>query len=93
MTNNIRQEAKQLAQQIETLAKEVQVRLDSGNDPMTAASEMVRNSSTFVFVLGEMYGMEMRGKQVKNRAPRDPNFPPRNYHNVRDIVGRFTKNV
>jgi hypothetical protein len=91
INSNIRNEAKKLAQTIETLAKEVQVQLDGGNDPIMVANEMVRNNSTFVFVLGELYAMEQQGKQVKNRAPRDPNAPPRNYHSKRDRIGRFTK--
>ncbi len=50
------------AQQIESLAKQVQTTLTAGGNPLTVAHELVRNSSTFVFVLGEMYALEAVGK-------------------------------
>lgn len=90
-SNTVRNEVKQLAQQIETLAHEVQVRIDAGNDPLTVANELARNSSTFVFVLGEMYALESTGKKHKATTVSNPSGTPRNYHNVRDSLGRFTR--
>jgi len=92
--NTVRNEVKQLAQQIETLAHEVQVKIDQGSDPLTVANELVRNNSTFVFVLGEMYALgQATGKKVRATTVSNPNNTPRNYHNVRDSLGRFTRKV
>jgi len=90
--STVRNEVKQLAQQIETLAHEVQVRIDAGSDPLMVANELARNSSTFVFVLGEMYALEQTtGKSHKATVVSNPSNTTRNYHNVRDALGRFTR--
>lgn len=92
--NTIRNEVKQLAQQIETLAKMVQDQIEQGNNPLVAANELARNSSTFVFTLGEMYALETNtGKAHKAATVSNPNNTSRNYHNVRDSLGRFTRKV
>lgn len=90
-TSTVRNDIKQLAQQIENLAKEVQTKVDQGTDIITVANELVRNSSTFVFTLGEMYALEQSGKKVKVTAVKGPNTKSQNYHNVRDSLGRFTR--
>lgn len=90
-TNNVRNEVSKLAQQIETLARQVQASLASGNDPIGLANELVRNSSTFTFALGELYALETSGKKVKATTVSNPNGTPRKYHNVRDSLGRFTR--
>ncbi len=92
----IRNEVSKLAQQIETLARQVQDKLATGADPIGVANELARNSSTFVFALGEMYALEEAGvkgkKSVKVTTVSNPNnTKPRNYHNVRDSLGRFTR--
>ena len=91
-TRTTRNDVKQLAQQIETLAKEVQNKLDNGGDFLSAANELVRNNVTFVFTLGEVYALEQVGSTTKKtvRGARVASPNP-NYHNVRDSHGRFTK--
>lgn len=90
-TKTVRSAIKQLAQQIENLAHEVQTKVDQGSDLITVANELVRNSSTFVFTLGEMYALEQSGKKVKATTVSNPSGTSRNYHNVRDSLGRFTR--
>lgn len=88
MYNTTRNDVKVLAQQIENLARDVQSKLDNGADFLSSANELVRNTTTFVFSIGEIYALEQSGKgkvtQVKSGS--NPN-----YHNVRDSLGRFTK--
>ena len=89
--NTIRNEVNRLAQAIENLARQVQDKLASGADLIGPANELVRNSSTFTFTLGEMYALEESGKKVKVTTVSNPSGTPRNYHNVRDSLGRFKK--
>lgn len=90
-SNVVRNELTKYAQQIESLAKEVQNKLATGGDPLSVANELVRNSSTFIFTLGEMYALESSGKQVKAKSVSNPNSTPRNYHSKRDALGRFSR--
>jgi hypothetical protein len=94
-TDVVRNEVSKLAQQIETLARQVQDSLAQGRDPIGLANELVRNSSTFVFTLGEMYALEESNKgsnKVKTTVVSNPNnTSARNYHNVRDSLGRFSR--
>jgi hypothetical protein len=90
-TSTVRNEVSKLAQQIEDLARQVQDAISRGTDPISLANELVRNSSTFVFTLGEMYALEESGKKVKGTTVSNPNKTNRNYHNVRDSLGRFTR--
>lgn len=85
--SSVRNDVKQLANQIENLAREVQLKVDQGGDVISVANELVRNSSTFVFTLGEMYALE-RSKKVKTVTVSNAS---RHYHNVRDSLGRFVK--
>jgi hypothetical protein len=94
----VRNELSKYAQQIENLAKQVQTTLSQGGDPLTVANELVRNSSTFIFVLGEMYALERSGKKVKATVVANPSGTPvvatqtpRNRHNLRDASGRFVR--
>jgi len=87
----VRNELTKYAQQIETLAREVQNKLSNGGDPLAVSNELVRNSSTFIFTLGELYALESSGKQVKTKSVSNPNQTSRNYHNKRDVLGRFTR--
>jgi|SRR5277367_2303233 len=95
-TNNVRNEIKQVAQQIETLAQQIQVGLDQGKDIILTANELARNASTFVFTLGALYTLEQNGgkasKTVKTTTVSNPSGTVnRNYHNVRDASGRFAR--
>ena len=94
MSNTTRNDVKQLAANIETLAKEVQSKLDSNGDFLTTANELVRNNLTFVFTLGEFYALQQIGtnKTVRATSVSNPNGTL-NFHNVRDSRGRFSKKV
>lgn len=89
-----RNEIKQLARTLESLAHEVQVKLDSGSDILGVANELVRSNSTFIFTLGEMYALEQLGttRTVSAKRVSSGSSTPR-YHNVRDAFGRFTRRV
>jgi hypothetical protein len=87
-----RNDVKQLAQQIEALAHDVQSKLDNNGDFLMAANELVRNTNTFVFTLGEFYAIQQQGtsKAVTGTVVSNPSGTPR-YHNVRDSRGRFAR--
>lgn len=95
--NTVTNDVKQLAQQIESLAKEIQTKLDNGTDVLTVANELARNNVTFLFTLGEYYAQEQSTKAVKVKAKVVKNpagtVVNRNYHNVRDNNGRFVRKV
>ncbi len=90
--DNTKNDVKQLAEKIELLAKEVQNKLSSGGDCLSLANELVRNNSTFVFALGEMYALEQVGANKKSKVKvvktPNPNATPKTYK--RDSLGRFS---
>lgn len=93
-----RSDVKQLTQQIENLAKQVTAKLDAGGDFLPLANELVRNSSTLTFALGEVYAVEQLGGSKKMSAKvvksSSTSSTPRNYHNLRDTAtGRFVPKV
>ena len=91
MYSATRNDVKQFASKIEALAKEVQSKVDKGDDYLTVANELMRNSTTLVFTIGEVYAIEQTGgagKKVKATTVKTANVN-RNYHNVRDNNGRF----
>jgi hypothetical protein len=92
MSNTTRNDVKQIAATIESLAKQFQANLESGGDILGTANELARNSQTFVFTLGEFYALQQAGstKTVTGTAVSNPSGTPR-YHNVRDSRGRFTR--
>lgn len=93
-TSSIRNEIKQVAKQIESLAQQVQENIDRGQDIIGVSNELARNSSTFVFTLGALYGLEEKtSKKVKATAVSNPNkTASRNYYSIRDTAtGRFVK--
>ena len=94
MSNTTRNDVKQLAANIETLAKEVQSKLDANGDFLTTANELVRNNLTFVFTLGEFYALQQIGtnKTVRATPVSAPNGSS-SFHNVRDSRGRFAKKI
>lgn len=96
MSNTVRNEMSRLAQQIENLAQQVQAKIKAGsgyNDLISTANELVRNNSVFVFTFGEMAALEESSKKkVKTSVVSNPNnTKPRNYHKVRDSLGRFSR--
>lgn len=91
MNTTTRNDVKQLAANIQALAEQVQKDLDNNGDFLGSANELVRNSQTFVFALGEVYALEQvgaTGKTVKGTVVKTGNP---NYYNVRDSKGRFTR--
>lgn len=90
MNTTTRSDVKQIAANIEALAKQFQSNVDSNGDFLGTANELVRNSQTFVFALGEVYALEQQGtgKTVKATTVKAGNA---NYYNVRDSKGRFTR--
>jgi uncharacterized protein YoxC len=97
MQNSTRNEVKQLAKTMESLAHEIQVLLDSGANILGVANELARNSSTFVFTLGGMYALDELGSTSSKVAAKGgsavkPQHTSR-YHNVRDSLGRFTRKI
>lgn len=92
MSNTTRNDVKQLAANIEVLAKDVQAKLQSDDDFLTVANELVRNNLTFVFALGEYYALSQNGKTVKAKVVSNPSGSA-NWHNVRDSRGRFAPKV
>jgi hypothetical protein len=96
-----RNEIKQLARTLETLAQQIQSKLDAGDNILPLANELARNSSTFVFTCGSLYTLETNtGKTVSATAVSSPktvarstNRSYRNNYSVRDSLGRFARNV
>jgi len=91
MSNNTRNNVKMLAANIENLARDVQSKLDADTDFLVSANELVRNNLTLVFTLGELYALQQVGGSKTVTASSVNNS--RNYHNVRDPLGRFTRKV
>lgn len=92
-----RNDVKQLAEQIEVLARSVQTELQSNGDFLTTANKLVGTNLTLVFALGEIYALEKVSSSsigaVKATAVKNPNGTSVNWHNVRDQRGRFAKKV
>jgi len=91
MSDTVRNNVKKLTASIESLAKDVQSKLDNGSDFLDSANELVRNNLTLVFTLGEFYALQSdTTKTVKATTVSNPKGTAR-YHNVRDSRGRFCK--
>ena len=90
-TKATRNDVRQFAEKIEALAKEIQVKLDNGQEFLTVANELVRNNSTFIFTIGEVYALEQTGTDKSVKAKVVTSGVKHNYHNVRDSRGRFSK--
>lgn len=90
MSDTTRTELLKLASNIEQLAKEVQVKLNSDGDVLDVANELTRNNLTLAFTLGEHYALKdvTTGKTVKAKT-----VNTQNYHNLRDSRGRFVRKV
>lgn len=88
MNMTSRTDIKCLAKQIETLAHEVQVKVDNGEDILSLSNELVRNNITLVFTLGEVYALE------KSASTKSSGLMSKNRHTVRDArSGRFIRKV
>jgi hypothetical protein len=91
--STVRNAVNQIAQQIENLARQVQDKLAQGGDLIPIANELVRNSSTFTFALGELFALETTTGTKKVTTVSNPSgtSSKKNFHNVRDSLGRFTR--
>jgi len=95
MNSTSRDDIRQLAEEIETLSKQVQTTLSSGGNVLGLANELARKNITFVFSLGELYANELSKKpsakpvaRVKATTVSNPNNTSRKY--ARDTLGRFS---
>lgn len=97
LNKNVRVELKKLANQIETLAKQVQKKVSSatGKDILDTAQEMIKNSTTFTFMLGGLlHSEDKKDAKSSTSAVAQPvsNVVAPNYHSVRDSkTGRFVR--
>ncbi len=92
--NNVRNEVSRLAQQIENLARQVQAQIATGTDSqglLGSINEVVRNSSTLTFAFGELCALESKPRKATVVSNPSGTKTNRNYHNVRDSLGRFTR--
>lgn len=81
---------KSFAKKIEQLAKDLQSKIDSGDDYLPIARELTKDQITLVFTLGEVYALEKTVNVVKvNKAKSGTNSL--GYYNFRDKFGRFCK--
>jgi len=83
-----RTDVKNIAAHIEVLAKQLQDNLSSNSDFWLPANELVRDFSTMVFALGELYANDqLTGNKTKKTATKTVTRKPRVYY--RDNQGRF----
>lgn len=92
INSRVRSEVKKVVSQIETLASRVRTALDAGADVMASANELVANTVTLTFSVGELYALENApgGVNTGTVTPAQSNHSQSRYHNVRDSRGRFT---
>ncbi len=91
---NSKDAAKDLASQVEVLARLVQEKIDLGEDFMPACNDLVRNVITLVFTAGEFFALDQlaQSTNTKKRSVRVVKSGDTNYrHNVRNSLGRFVK--
>lgn len=91
MNTNVRNELKKIVSQIETLAHETHARLSAGGGILDVANELVKNTITLTFGLGELYASEKDPVVVKAQVVTPVKRTQSNWHNVRDNRGRFTR--
>lgn len=89
MNSTNRNEIKQLAQQLENLSKEIQTKVETGEDLLPTANELARNTLTFIFTLGSSCTNTGANTTKKVRA----SGGQQNYYNVRDATGKFALKV
>ena len=75
---------KKIVGQIESLAKDIQSIIDNGGDHLATSNELVRNTTTLVFALGEVWAAEQLATQPKSVS---------NKVYYRDSRGRFARKV
>lgn len=82
-----RNDVKQLAAQIELLSKEVQGNIDNGGDFLAPANELVRNATTMIFALGEVFAVENGARKAGKIKSNTGSSGTKVYY--RDACGRF----
>jgi hypothetical protein len=82
-----RDAVKDLASQIESQAREVQRQVNAGEDFNQVCNALIRNAITLVFSAGEAYALSQLQKTTN--AVRTIKVGNKNYHNVRNALGRF----
>lgn len=89
MYSATRDDVKKLVQQIASLAQDVVSQLDAGQNFLTPANELVKNTNTMVFALGEVFALEQSGmnKKLSAKTVSNPNRTTQSY--ARDSRGRF----
>lgn len=95
----VRTELDKLAGQIETLARTVRQKLSGNEVVVDVANELIKNSVSFTFHLGQLYGLEVpvnqpvasSAKSVKSVKVVSQGNSQARYHNVRDSRGRFAR--
>lgn len=82
---------KDLAVQIENLARDVQQKVSLGLDFYQDCNKLIRNAITLVFTSGEVYALENPPSKKKVKATRVVKAGSVNYrHNLHDpTTGRF----
>lgn len=81
---------KSFAKKIEQLAKDLQSKIDSGDDYLPIARELTKDQITLVFTLGEVYALEKTVNVVKVNKTKS-GTSSLGYYNFRDKFGRFCK--
>lgn len=81
---------KSFAKKIEQLAKDLQSKIDSGDDYLPIARELTKDQITLVFTLGEVYALEKTNMVKVNKNYDNKSL---NYYNFRDKFGKFCKKM
>lgn len=90
INQQVRSELKKVVASIETLAHQALVKIDNGEDVLTIANELIKNSVTATFILGEVYALESQTSSVASSTAKVKRVVnSSNWHNVRDSRGRF----
>ena len=87
----VRSELATLASTIEDLAYDLQSRLAKGDGILDIANELVKNSITLTFGLGELYAKENVMPTTQASKASLSRQPVSRFHNVRDSKGRFVR--
>lgn len=83
-----RDDLKLLLSKVESLAKDAQTKLASGEDHFSSCNELSCSMITMVFCLGEVYAQE-QGALLKASNTTTKKVVSATKYNVRDSYGRF----
>lgn len=102
INQSIRNELSELLVKVESLAKDLRLKVLAGQDVLVDANELVKNVSILTFSVGELSALERNGVIASTTVVTSPTAPtvqivPANqskkikYHNIRDNRGRFAR--